>query len=224
MVRHLSQDGYAVSIALSSQEALSAAADSPPDLVILHLGLPDLDAVGVVQQLREQGDVPLIMVSPTSQERDRIFWLNVGADDVLPPPFSPVELAARVRSVLRRTKAPAASHSEDRDSGGAVSVDVSDHTAHVLGRGVTLTALEARLLQFFVRHPDEALTRQRLLEEVWGFTFGDTTTVTVHVRRIREKIEPDPATPCFIKTVWGVGYLYDPAGGGGRSPLHLRKG
>ncbi len=212
VARHLREDGYQVSLALSQQEALAVASSSRPDLVILH---PDLaaDAAAAVQQLRDQGNVPLIMVSPTSEERDRIHWLDVGADDVLPPPFSPRELVARVRSVLRRTKTPApslAAHPGD----AAVSVDLSDHTAIVLGRSLKLTALEVRLLDYFVHHPDEALTRQRLLEEVWGFTFGDTTTVTVHVRRIREKIEPDSANPCLIKTVWGVGYLYDPQAGG----------
>jgi DNA-binding response OmpR family regulator len=219
VARHLREHGYSVSLAFSQQEVLAVAGSSRPDLVILHPDLAALDAEGVVQQLRDHGNVPLIMVSPTSEERDRIHWLNVGADDVLPPPFSPVELVARVRSVLRRTKIRTQSGAADTAVEAAVSVDLSDHTANVLGRSVNLTALEARLLHFFVHHPDEALTRQRLLEQVWGFTFGDTTTVTVHVRRIREKIEPDPANPCLIKTVWGVGYLYDAAGGGRR---HLR--
>lgn len=214
VARHLREDGYHVSLALSQQEALAVAGSSRPDLVILHPDLAALAAEDVVQQLRDHGNVPLIMVSPIAQERDRIHWLNVGADDVLPPPFSPVELVARVRSVLRRTKTRTQSFGEDPAVEAAVSVDLSDHTAQVLGRSMKLTALEARLLHFFVHHPDEALTRQRLLEEVWGFTFGDTTTVTVHVRRVREKIEPDPTIPCLIKTVWGVGYLYDPAGGG----------
>ncbi len=213
VARHLREDGYQVSLALSQQEALAVASSSRPDLVILH---PDLaaDAAAAVQQLRDHGNVPLIMVSPTSGERDRIHWLEVGADDVLPPPFSPRELVARVRCVLRRTKTTTAYVTANPADEKAVSVDLSDHTAIVLGRSLKLTALEARLLDYFVHHPHEALTRQRLLEEVWGFTFGDTTTVTVHVRRIREKIEPDPATPCLIKTVWGVGYLYDPQGGG----------
>ncbi|HXT90626.1 MAG TPA: response regulator transcription factor, partial [Trebonia sp.] len=160
---------------------------------------------------------PVVMLTALGEETDRLAGFEIGADDYVTKPFSPRELAMRVRSVLRRSRSalpadkPEGRHADpeiltDRD----VTVDLSAHEVRVSGRLIQLTSREYDLLAFLLRHPRQAFTREQLLSEVWGWTFGDTSTVTVHVRRLREKLETDPTLPRRIVTVWGVGYRYEP--------------
>ena len=211
VIRYLEREGYAVESARDGRTALDRATTSPPDLMILDLMLPGLDGLEVFRRVRAVAPVAVIMLTARGEEEDRVAGLELGADDYLAKPFSPRELMARVRSVLRRTAGLLPSTD---DSGmlqaGPLEMDLRSREVHVDGREVVLTALEFELLAFLMLHPHQAFRREQVLERVWGYTFGDTSTVTVHVRRIREKIEPDPSTPRFIKTVWGVGYKFEP--------------
>jgi DNA-binding response OmpR family regulator len=208
--RYLEHAGHRVVLAADGQAALDAYARQRPDLIILDLMLPGVDGLEVCRRLRATPGtaVPIIMLTALGEEADRIVGLQLGADDYVTKPFSPRELVLRAQSVLRRTApqtAPAAVLTD-----GDLIVDPVRRTAHLDGRELALTVREFDLLAFLMSHPAEALRRARLLESVWGWTFGDQSTVTVHVRRLREKIEPDPAVPQRIHTVWGVGYRYEP--------------
>jgi DNA-binding response OmpR family regulator len=207
--RYLERDGFVVESATDGASTLAAVAARPPDLVVLDLGLPGLDGLEVARQLRSTSPVPIVMLTARGSETDRILGLEIGADDYVTKPFSPRELVLRVRSVLRRaassgTPAPAGVLTD-----GGLVVDTAAHEVTIDGHRVALTAREYDLLVFFLRHPGEAFERTALLERVWGWTYADATTVTVHVRRLREKIEVDPALPARIITVWGVGYRYE---------------
>ena len=189
-------------------EAITLAARAEPDLVILDLRLPDVPGEEVAREVRRRGSMPILMLTAKSSQLDRISGLEIGADDYVTKPFSPRELALRVSSVLRRTgAAPASGELVDRD----VRLDVAARRATRGGTELSLTTREFDLLVFFLSHPGEVFTREQLLEKVWGWDFGDQSTVTVHVRRLREKIEKTPAKPSRIATVWGVGYRYDRA-------------
>jgi DNA-binding response OmpR family regulator len=209
--RYLHRDGFSVQVVYDGESALSAASSRPPDVVILDLMLPGIDGLEVCRRLRESRPVPIVMLSALAAEADRIVGLELGADDYVTKPFSPRELALRVRSVLRRT-GPHPSDTSDRLVDGALVVDTAAHTATLDGRPLTLTVREYDLLVFLMRHERKAFGRADLLEQVWGWTYGDASTVTVHVRRLREKIESDPATPARIVTVRGVGYRYESTG------------
>ncbi|AGZ42963.1 response regulator transcription factor [Actinoplanes friuliensis] len=211
--RYLEQDGHSVRLAADGAEALAAAAAYPPDLAVLDLMMPGIDGIEVCRRLRTRWPhLPVVMLTALGEEADRVLGLEVGADDYVTKPFSPRELVLRIRSVLRRT-APATA-----DAGPAVlhdaglSADVRRRIAHLHGNQLALTVREFDLLAFLLQHPARAWSRAELLEKVWGWQFGDQSTVTVHVRRLREKIEQDPAAPRRILTVWGVGYSYEPAG------------
>ncbi len=204
--RYLEHAGIAVTLAATGAEALAAYGKSKPDLVVLDLMLPGIDGLEVCRRLRASGDtVPIIMLTALGEEVDRIAGLQLGADDYVTKPFSPRELVLRVQSVLRRS-APPASSAVLTDSD--LSLDPVSRTVLLSGAPLELTVREFDLLHYFMSHPGVALRRSDLLEAVWGWTFGDQSTVTVHVRRLREKIEPDPANPARIQTVWGVGYRY----------------
>jgi DNA-binding response OmpR family regulator len=191
--------------------ALRRALDDPPDLIVLDLMLPGLNGLEVCRRLRETSPVPIVMLTALGEETDRLVGLETGADDYVTKPFSPRELALRVRSVLRRARGMVAPTGTGLLRDGDLVLDVGAHEAQRGGSTLSLTAREFDLLAFLMRHPRRAFTRDELLDRVWGWSFGDSSTVTVHVRRLREKIEDDPTAPRRIVTVWGVGYRYEPA-------------
>jgi DNA-binding response OmpR family regulator len=209
--RYLERAGFEVTMAADGPAALAAVGARRPDLVVLDLMLPGIDGLEVCRRLREQdADLPVIMLTALGEESDRLVGLSLGADDYVTKPFSPRELVLRVQSVLRRSaRAPSFEVAELLRDGG-LEVDASRRLARLDGAELALTVREFDLLVFFLRNPGRAFRRADLLEAVWGWTFGDQSTVTVHVRRLREKIEIDPAAPQRIQTVWGVGYRYEP--------------
>lgn len=209
--RYLEHAGYRVALAGTGEQALQLAEEADPDLVVLDLMLPGMDGFEVCRRLRQRGQVPVVMLTARGEEDDRIAGLQLGADDYVAKPFSPRELVLRVTSVLRRTSAePAAAREELVD--GDLVIDVTARRATKDDQPLSLTTREFDLLEFLVTHAGTAFTRAELLSRVWGWDFGDQSTVTVHVRRLREKVEHDPARPSRIATVWGVGYRYDRVG------------
>lgn len=209
--RYLTHAGYEVDHVGDGLGALAAVDRDPPHLVVLDLMLPGLDGLAVCRRLRERPDsVPIVMLTARGDEADRVLGLELGADDYLSKPFSPRELVLRVRSVLRRAGGEPAPVSAAvlRDDG--LELAIGPRVARLHGRELALTVREFDLLAHLMRHPARAFRRAELLDRVWGWSFGDQSTVTVHVRRLREKIEVDPANPRRIRTVWGVGYRYQP--------------
>jgi DNA-binding response OmpR family regulator len=208
--RYLERAGYAVTLAGDGPGALAAYGREQPDLVVLDLMLPGIDGLEVCRRLRTRADgVPIVMLTALGEEADRVLGLQLGADDYVTKPFSPRELVLRVQSVLRRAgNARTPQEVEDLVDGDLV-LDVARRIARLRGTELALTVREFDLLVYLMRHPGRAFKRTELLEAVWGWTFGDQSTVTVHVRRLREKVEDDPANPKRIVTVWGVGYRYE---------------
>jgi DNA-binding response OmpR family regulator len=206
--RYLEREGYRVRTACDGRDGLAEALADPPALLVLDLMLPGLDGLEVFRRLRAQHAVPVVMLTARSEEADRIGGLELGADDYLTKPFSPRELVLRVSAVLRRTAAaPARGLLLDGD----LVVDLAAREARRSGQPLTLTFREFDLLTFLLQHPREAFDRSALLRHVWSWSFGDASTVTVHVRRLREKVEDDPSHPRRIVTVFGVGYRYEPS-------------
>jgi len=207
--RYLERAGYAVTLCADGLSALTAYERDRPDLVVLDLMLPGLNGLEVCRRLRTaDSGLPIVMLTALGEESDRVLGLELGADDYLTKPFSPRELVLRVQSVLRRSLARPTPAPETLTDGGLV-VDVAPRIARLDGAELALTVREFDLLVYLMRHPGRAFKRGELLEAVWGWTFGDQSTVTVHVRRLREKVEVDPAEPRRIVTVWGVGYRYE---------------
>jgi DNA-binding response OmpR family regulator len=207
VITYLSKAGHTVTSAADGNEALESVAQSPPELVVLDLMLPGVDGLEVCRRLRETGDIPVIMLTAKGSVSDRVVGLELGADDYVTKPFSPRELVLRVDSVLRRT-------SEPGPVGGPVrSGDIEvDPGSRIVTRGETRVAMTARefdLLHHFVTGAGTVFSREDLLRDVWGWSFGDDSTVTVHVRRLREKLEADPTHPVRLVTVWGVGYRWE---------------
>ena len=211
--QYLRRDGYAVVSAADGEEALRAYKREQPDLVVLDLMLPKLSGLEVCRRLGIEGRVPLIMLTARGEEEDRIVGLSLGADDYVVKPFSPRELVARVGAVLRRSGEDASGIAKEKALAfDELEINPNTREATVRGVPVTLTAREFDLLYYLASQPRRVFTRDQLMEEVWGYTFAaETSTVTVHVRRLREKIEADPAQPLYLQTVWGVGYRF---GGG----------
>jgi DNA-binding response OmpR family regulator len=206
--RYLEQDGCVVRLESDGIAALAAVQKDPPDLIVLDLMLGGIDGLEVCRRLRrDRPHLPIVMLTALGEESDRVLGLETGADDYVTKPFSPRELALRVRSVLRRT---APEPTGDKLADGELIADTGRRIAELGGRPLPLTVREFDLLEFFLRHPVKAWSREQLLQRVWGWQFGDQSTVTVHVRRLREKIEADPANPIRLRTVWGVGYRYEP--------------
>ena len=208
VARYLEGEGYAVDVALDGAEALERAKARYPDLVVLDLMLPRVDGLEVCRVLRTQGSVPIIMLTAKGEEMDRLLGLNLGADDYVTKPFSPKELVARVKAVLRRSLMP---RTYDGETLHFDELSINPRTRVVIagGRNVELTAKEFDLLLFMARNQRQVFSREQLLNDVWDYVYaGDTSTVTVHIRRLREKIEADPARPRYILTVWGVGYKF----------------
>ncbi|HVQ88730.1 MAG TPA: response regulator transcription factor [Actinomycetes bacterium] len=217
VVSYLERAGFAATRVATGEAALTSAHEHPPDLVILDLMLPGIDGLEVCRRLRQTSNVPVVMLTALGEEVDRVLGLEVGADDYVTKPFSPRELVLRVQSVLRRTTMNSADASDFASSvvaapqltDGDLVIDVTAHRASRSGEALSLTSREFDLLAFFLSNPGKAFTRTELMDRVWGWSFGDQSTVTVHVRRLREKIEPDPAEPVRLVTVWGVGYRWD---------------
>ena len=213
VARYLRRDGCDVEMVADGRVAVDRARAHPPDLMILDLMLPGLDGLEVFRRLRSFAPTPVIMLTARGDEDDRVLGLELGADDYVAKPFSPRELTARVKSVLRRAEGrmpvvpPGSAHLLEA---GDLVVDVGAREVLLEGRPVSLTVREFDLLVFLMLHPRHVFRREDLLERVWGYSFGDTSTVTVHVRRLREKVEEDPSAPCHIQTVWGVGYRFEP--------------
>jgi DNA-binding response OmpR family regulator len=207
-VSYLRAGGHRVADVGTGEAALAAMHAEGADLVVLDLMLPGIDGLEVCRRLRAQGDVPIIMLTALGEEADRVVGLEQGADDYVTKPFSPRELVLRVDSVLRRAGEPSRTRTEPVHD-GALVVDGGSRVATIRGTPVTLTAREFDLLHFLVSHPGIAHSREELLSEVWGWSFGDHSTVTVHVRRLREKVEADPTHPVHLVTVWGVGYRWE---------------
>ena len=209
---YLTNAGYSVARASDGAVALDLAADELPDLVVLDLMLPGVPGLEVCRRLRELGPVPIIMLTARSGEEDRIVGLECGADDYVTKPFSPRELVARVDAVLRRVDTHLAHEKTTSISDGDLLIDAAAREVRLHGKPVGLTTREYDLLAFLARNPRTAFSRELLLHRVWDWNFGDVSTVTVHIRRLREKIEDDPATPKRLVTVWGTGYRYEPIG------------
>jgi DNA-binding response OmpR family regulator len=213
VARYLEREGFEVDVVGDGAVALERAIANPPHLMVLDLMLPGMNGLEVCRRLRAVAPVPVIMLTARGDESDRVLGLELGADDYVSKPFSAKELTARVKAVLRRAAGPLPLSPPEAApvlAAGPLRVDVPAHEVTIDGQVVALTLREFELLVFLMRHPRQAFRRDDLLEQVWGYQYGDTSTVTVHVRRLREKIERDPSHPTVIGTVWGVGYRFEP--------------
>lgn len=216
--RYLELEGFRVVEAETGPQALEMVQTEAPDLLVLDIMLPGADGFSITRKLRNpsdyvplyiQGDIPIILLTARTEETDRIMGFEVGADDYVVKPFSPRELVSRVKAVLRRSHA-GVTGSEAPVTFDALYLDPRSRSVKIDDEPITLTAKEFDLLWFLVRHPRQVFSRSQLLDQVWGYEFyGDESTVTVHVRRLREKIEPNASTPTYIQTVWGVGYKFE---------------
>jgi DNA-binding response OmpR family regulator len=209
VVRYLERAGCRALEAGDGDEAETLLRTQPPDLVILDLMLPGTDGLELCRRIRADSALPVIMLTARGEEADRIVGLELGADDYVTKPFSPRELVARVRTVLRRTNGPV--EARDRIQHGDLTLDSETRDVRKSGSLVSLTAREFDLLWFLASHPRRVFSREHLMSRVWGYEPAyDTGTVTVHIRRLRAKIEDDAARPRHIETVWGVGYRFSP--------------
>ncbi len=210
VVSYLRADQHDVRDAADGETALRLVGERPAELVVLDLMLPGIDGLEVCRRLRADSDVPIIMLTALGAETDRVMGLELGADDSVTKPFSPRELTLRVESVLRRTAGLGPTVPEVLTDGDIV-LDSARHEVTRAGSPLSLTAREFDLLRFLLSHAGRAFSREDLLREVWGWSFGDQSTVTVHVRRLREKVEDDPTRPVRLVTVFGVGYRWEEA-------------
>ena len=207
VVRYLEREGYRTLEAADGRRARELLEQESPNLVVLDLMLPGTDGLSLCRWIRSRSDLPVIMLTARGEETDRIVGLEIGADDYVTKPFSPRELAARVRTVMRRSTPPAPR--EEHLSFDGLDIDASTREVTKAGVPVRLTAKEFDLLWFLASHPRRVFSRDQLMDRIWGYDAAvDTGTVTVHVRRLRQKIEPDPSCPRFLETVWGVGYRF----------------
>ncbi len=208
--RYLIKDGFEVDLAADGEAGVAAFKEGQHDLVLLDLMLPKMDGFQVFERIRSLSDTPVIMLTAKREEHDRIAGLEMGADDYVSKPFSPGEVVARVRAVLRRAQEWPSEQSGELEFGD-LRVDAAGRCVYLSDRQVPLTPREFDLLFFLASHAGQVFTRIKLLEELWDFAFyGDPATVTVHIRRLREKIEQDPSHPRYLVTVWGTGYRFDP--------------
>lgn len=222
VVAYLERAGITAEHAADGPAALAAAARNPPDAVVLDLMLPGIDGLEVCRRLRTgRTDLPVLMLTARGEEEDRVLGLQTGADDYVVKPFSPRELVLRVQSLLRRSgaqDAPGALYDGD------LRLDPTAHRVTRSGAELQLTAREFELLRWFLTHPGQVYDRHALMRAVWGWEYGDQSTVTVHVRRLREKVEADPSQPARLVTVFGVGYRWDPAPPGRQGGAAGRRG
>ena len=207
--RYLRHEGFDVSLAADGAEGLRVAEDWAPDLVVLDLMLPVVDGLEVCRRLRRETDTPIIMLTARGEETDRVVGLELGADDYVVKPFSPRELVARIKSVLRRTAARPATAPGGTIRFGNLTINPGTREVRIRNGQPHLTGREFDLLLFLASQPDQVFSREQLMDQVWDFTYAaGPSTVTVHIRRLREKIEADPVRPKYIKTVWGIGYKF----------------
>ncbi len=207
--RYLEREGFEVIEAVNGPAALEAIETELPDLAVLDLMLPGMDGLSLASRLRERSQLPIVMLTAKGETADRIQGLETGADDYIVKPFSPREVVLRVKAVLRRREPDLGEAAEALEIQGLL-LDPPSRGVEVGGRPVSLTAKEFDLLHFLMRHPNQVFSRDQLLDQVWGYDFfGDASTVTVHIRRLREKVEVDPSSPRRLVTVWGVGYKFD---------------
>lgn len=207
----LEKEGYEVLAAYDGAEALSLFKKENPDLIVLDLMLPEVDGFEVCRRIRKGSEVPIIMLTARGEDIDKILGLELGADDYVTKPFNPRELTARIKAILRRSQLP-----PGRDQVGMqvirlqdLQIDLFQRKVRIRDKEVDLTSKEFALLSLLASHPGRVFSREKLLEHVWGYDYyGDARTVDVHIRHMREKIEPDPATPQLILTVWGAGYKF----------------
>jgi DNA-binding response OmpR family regulator len=219
--RYLELDGFAVIEASTGTQALTMLREHAVDLILLDVMLPGVDGFEITRTIRDEhdssflavkGKIPIIMLTSRKDENDRLVGFELGVDDYIPKPFSPREVVARVKAVLRRS-APEAGQNNKTLAFRNMVIDPIKRTVQMSDQRPDLTVKEFDLLHFLAQHPEQVFSRDQLLDNVWGFEFyGDESTVTVHIRRLREKIEPNPSEPTYIQTVWGVGYKFD--GGG----------
>jgi DNA-binding response OmpR family regulator len=208
---YLRRAGFQVDVAIDGEAALNIMARQMPDLLVLDIMLPNVDGYEIVRWVRDQSDVPIIMLTARREEADRIAGLEMGADDYVVKPFSPQELVSRVRAVLRRTQGTLLDESERPLVFDDLHIDPQTRLVTTCDQDINLTVKEFDLLWLLARHPRQVFSRQKLLELVWGLSdYIDPSTVTVHIRRLREKIESDPSNPAHLVTVWGVGYKFEP--------------
>jgi DNA-binding response OmpR family regulator len=208
--RYLRRDGYDVRVAEDGTQALDIAKEWDPNLVVLDLMLPKVDGLEVCRQIRQDKPVPIIMLTAKGEETDRIVGLELGADDYIVKPFSPRELVARVKSVLRRTIDSTGQKTDGVLRYYDLIINPTARTVTSQGRIIVLTAKEFDLLYLLASHPNQVFTRDQLMNQVWDTTYSaEYGTITVHIRRLRAKIETDPLKPRFIKTLWGVGYKFE---------------
>jgi DNA-binding response OmpR family regulator len=209
VVRYLEQEGYRALEAGDGDSARTVLEQEEPSLVVLDLMLPGTDGLALCRWIRSRSQLPVIMVTALAEEADRLTGLELGADDYLTKPFSPRELVARIKAVLRRSCVSAAK--AERIAVDGLVIDLSRREVTRRGEPLQLTALEFDLLWFLAGHPNRLFTRRQLMDEVWGYRSAlDTGTVTVHIRRLRAKIEDDPSRPRHLETVWGSGYRFTP--------------
>lgn len=209
----LEKEGYEVLTAYDGEEALRLFNEENPDLIVLDLMLPEVDGFEVCRRIRKSSDVPIVMLTARGDDIDKILGLELGADDYITKPFNPRELTARIKAIFRRSHAPS------MDTGNMqvirlqdMQIDLFQHKVRVRDKEVELTSKEFALLSLMASHPGRVFSREKLLEHVWGYEYyGDARTVDVHIRHLREKIEPEPSTPQLILTVWGAGYKFKEA-------------
>ncbi len=207
----LRKEGFEVSVAATGTAALTEFDRTGADIVLLDLMLPEMSGTEVCRQLRSRSHVPIIMVTARDSEIDKVVGLEIGADDYVTKPYSPRELVARIRAVLRRNAGEVADLAPPTLSAGPVRMDVERHVVTVSGAAVPLPLKEFELLEMLLRNAGRVLTRGQLIDRVWGADYvGDTKTLDVHVKRLRSKIEPEPSTPRYIVTVRGLGYKFEP--------------
>jgi two-component system, OmpR family, response regulator ResD len=209
--RYLTRSGFQVETADDGERALEVHGSTDPDLVLLDIMLPSLDGLAVFARIRERAETPVIMLTARGEEADRVVGLEIGADDYVTKPFSPREVVARVRSVLRRSGRSEADPAAEPLRCGDLEIDPAAREFRRGRRRIELTPKEFDLLHLLAANPGRVFSRLELLAELWDFAFdGDPSTVTVHVRRLREKVERNPSRPAHLITVWGVGYRFDP--------------
>ncbi|REE88553.1 DNA-binding response OmpR family regulator [Paenibacillus taihuensis] len=215
--RYLEREGYEVIAACNGEEAMKIWAEDGPDLIILDVMMPKKNGFQVCEEIRNKHEVPIILLTARGEENDRIIGLTMGADDYITKPFSPRELVLRVKSILRRLRSVPPERAEsftvpkkDTIQFPGLVIHPPSRSVEVDGVKMELTVKEFELLTILATHPEQVFSRSQLLNKVWDVDYyGDTTTVTVHIRRLREKIETNPSEPMFIKTVWGIGYKFE---------------
>ncbi|MBI2849653.1 MAG: response regulator transcription factor [Chloroflexi bacterium] len=207
---YLNRDGYRVLTANDGLEALRQAREAHPDLIVLDLMLPGMDGLDICRTIREESDVPIIMLTARATDEDKLAGLGLGADDYVTKPFSPRELAARVRAVLRRLPGE---RGPDEIKHGGITVNFRSHEAFLDGNPISLTPVEFKLLGVMVKEPGRVFNREQLIEEALGYDFeGFNRTIDVHILNLRRKLEPDPSHPRYIRTIYGAGYKFLEAG------------